>query len=112
VIVIYDGECELCRNAITWLQKRLSITALAYQQIDPRLYDLTQTQCAEAVQLVLPDKDLSGAATVAYLLRQTKWQLLGILIDASGPLGRYAYQWLASHRTSILAKWLNWIIKF
>jgi predicted DCC family thiol-disulfide oxidoreductase YuxK len=112
MIVIYDGECDLCQNAVTWLQKRLSVTALAYQHIDLGIYQLTERECAAAVQLILPDRHLSGAGAVAYLLRQTRWRALGSLIDASGPLGRHAYRHLALHRTSLLAKWLNWIIKF
>lgn len=111
MIVIYDGECELCRNALAWIKKRTSVTALAYQNSDLSIYQLTQEQCAEAVQLILPDRHLSGAGAVAYLLRQTRWRALGYLIMASGPLGRRAYRWLASHRTSILATWLNWVLK-
>ena len=111
MIVIYDGECELCRNALAWLEKRTSVTALAYQLADLSIYQLTESQCADAVQLILPDRHLSGADAVAYLLRQTRWRALGSLISVCGPLGRHAYRWLASHRTSVLAKWLNWLIK-
>jgi predicted DCC family thiol-disulfide oxidoreductase YuxK len=111
MIVIYDGECELCVNALAWLEKRVIVTAFAYQRIDPTIYQLTERECAEAVQLILPDRRLSGAGAVAYLLRQTKWQPLGFLIDASGPWGRHAYRWLAANRTSRLAKALNWLFK-
>ena len=111
MIIIYDGECELCCNSLAWVQKRVSVTALAYQHIDFGIYHLTERECAEAVQLILSDRHLSGAGAVAYLLRQTRWRALGSLIDASGPLGRHAYRWIAIHRTSLLAKWLSWLIK-
>lgn len=111
MIVIYDGECELCRNSLAWLEKRASVTALAYQTCDLSIYHLTESQCAGAVQLILPDRHFSGAAAVAYLLRHTRWRALGYLVDMSGPCGRHAYRWVATHRASGIVKALNWLLK-
>ena len=97
MIIIYDGDCEFCRNALTWLERRVSVIVLAYKVSDVSAYQLTDSQCAEAVQLILPDRHLSGAGAVAYLLRQTRWRTLGRLIDVSGPFGRHAYRWIATH---------------
>lgn len=34
MIIIYNGDCEFCRNPLTWLERRESVIVLAYKVSD------------------------------------------------------------------------------
>ena len=52
ITVIYDGECQLCRNSINWLGKKLSFNALSYQSAPLADYGLTLTECEKQVYAI------------------------------------------------------------
>jgi predicted DCC family thiol-disulfide oxidoreductase YuxK len=61
---------------------------------------LTYEECSQAVHVLHADKVYVGADAIAYLLgRRGNW-ILGFIVRASGPLGRYGYEWVAGHRNS------------
>jgi predicted DCC family thiol-disulfide oxidoreductase YuxK len=104
ITVIYDGQCRFCRACLSWLEIKVEVTKLAYQEIDTTPFGLTKAQCSEQLHIENQGQMVAGAAAVATLLKargNTKW---ANLIFRSGPLGRIGYRWVASHRNS-------WIIK-
>lgn len=66
-IMIYDGDCGFCKH---WVEKWERITGehvryKPYQQALAYYYQLTQKQCQESVQFVMPDGVIfSGAKAV------------------------------------------------
>ncbi|MCX6448797.1 MAG: DCC1-like thiol-disulfide oxidoreductase family protein [Actinobacteria bacterium] len=104
ITVIYDGQCRFCRACLAWLEIKLEVTTLAYQEIDTTRFGLTKAQCSEQVHIENQGQVAAGAAAVATLLNARGNTKLANLIFWSGPLGRIGYRWVASHRNS-------WIIK-
>ena len=51
LIVIYDGQCDLCKRSITWVKKGLPIDAISYQDGDLASFGLTTTQSYRFVLL-------------------------------------------------------------
>ena len=111
MILIFDGECEFCRNCVQWIQSRVQLKAIPYQEADLTQHMLSEKEAQESVQLVLADRTLSGADAVAYLLKLTRFKFLGVLIRGARPLSEVAYKWIASHRNSRTVRVLNGMIQ-
>ena len=104
VILIYDGECRFCRASLTWLQEKLQVTSVAFQDADLATYGLTRSQCEKAVFVVADQKTYSGSAAIAFLLNLRGNTFISRQIERSGWLGGLGYRWLASHRNSLLVR--------
>ena len=104
IIVIFDGDCNLCKRSLAWLERELTITALPFQSSNLDLYGLTTEQCSQEVFAISEGKTYSGAAAVVFLLRKRGNSLLSAVLYFSGPVGRYGYKWVASHRSSLLVR--------
>jgi len=104
IVVIYDGECRFCRASVAWLEQKLRMKALAYQESDLSIYGLTRDQCEAEVFAISGGVQYSGAGAVAFLLRQRGNTFFSLIVRASGPLGRVGYRWVASHRNSALVR--------
>lgn len=104
VILIYDGECRFCRASLTWLEEKLRVTAVAFQDADLATYGLTRCQCEKAVFVVADQKTYSGSSAIAFLLNLRGNTFISRQIVRSGWLGRLGYRWLASHRDSLLVR--------
>ena len=111
IVVIYDGKCELCKNSIFWIEKKLKIKALDFHTADLNKLNLTFEQCSREVFVLANAKVFSGAKAVAYLLRCRGNNFLSLLISLSGPLGRFGYQWVARNRSSVPVKLLSRLLK-
>jgi predicted DCC family thiol-disulfide oxidoreductase YuxK len=98
--VIFDGQCEFCQQSVTWIQRKLEITALPFQTSDLSSFNLTREQCAKQVYVISAGSTHGGAAAIAYLLKRRGNRVQSGLITASGPIGRASYRWIASHRNS------------
>ena len=109
--VIYDGQCELCKNSINWVSKKLEITAVDFHTADLSRFGLTLDQCAREVFVVDGSQRYNGAAAVAYLMRARGNRIAAGLISSSGPVGRIAYRWIARNRNSIPVKFLSYLLK-
>jgi predicted DCC family thiol-disulfide oxidoreductase YuxK len=112
ITVIFDGECEFCRQAVTWIQRKVQITALPFQTSDLNPFNLTREQCAKQVYVIAQSKTLGGAAGIAYLLKQRGNLIQSTIISISGPLGRAGYRWIASHRNSLPVKSATKVLTF
>jgi predicted DCC family thiol-disulfide oxidoreductase YuxK len=104
IVVLTDGECRFCEATMAWVQKKLDVDAIAYQRADLGFYGLTYEECSQAVHVVHAGKVYMGPDAIAYLLGRRGNYILGFIVRASGPLGRFGYKWVAGHRNS-------WIIK-
>ena len=111
IIVIFDGRCQLCKNSIVWIEKKLRIKALDFHTTDLSKFNLTLEQCAREVFVLADEKTFSGAKAVAFLLRRRGNKFLASLITLSGPLGRIGYKWVARNRSSVPVKLLGRLLK-
>ena len=111
IVVIYDGKCELCKNAISWIDKKLEIKALDFHTTDLAKFDLTFEQCSREVFVLADKRVFNGAKAVAFLLHHRGNKVLSLLITLSGPLGKIGYQWVARNRSSTPVKLLSRLLK-
>ena len=104
ITVLTDGQCRFCEATMAWVAKKLEVNAIAYQSAELSQYGLTYEQCSKAVHVLHADKTYVGADAIAYLLsRRGNW-ILGFIVRASGPLGRFGYKWVAGNRNSLLIR--------
>lgn len=109
-VLIYDGDCAMCRASALWLLKRALLARATEFEIMPcgsparraRYPQVTDEACLTAMQLVLPDgRVLSGADAVPEILRRVpRWRWLAGLFALPGarPVARRAYRWIAANR--------------
>lgn len=100
ITVIFDGQCHFCQQSVTWIARKLTVTALPFQTSDLTPFNLTKEQCAKQVYVISDGVTYGGAAAIAFLLKRRGNRIQSGLITASGPVGRAGYRWIASHRNS------------
>jgi predicted DCC family thiol-disulfide oxidoreductase YuxK len=110
ITVIYDGHCEFCKNCLTWVQKKLVVTAIPYQSADLVQYGLTIQECAAQLYVIKGKKKYGGIKAVTLLLRKRKNRIAALVIKLSGPLGDKAYKWVAANRSSAVVGVLNYLV--
>ena len=110
-VLIYDGECAMCRGSALWLM-RLALSGGALEILpcrsEPRrarFPRISDEACMEAMQLVLPDGQvLAGADAVPEILRRIpRWRWVAALFDLprARPYARRVYAWVARNRMKI-----------
>jgi predicted DCC family thiol-disulfide oxidoreductase YuxK len=89
--LIYDGECAFCKRCVDWIAKRARPGALEYLPFQApargeRFPQLTEEQCLEGMQLVLPGGDVrSGEKAVPDLLSRLKrWRWIAFVFELPG----------------------------
>jgi predicted DCC family thiol-disulfide oxidoreductase YuxK len=100
ITVIFDGQCEFCNQSVTWIARKLEITAIPFQTADLSPFNLSREQCAKQVYVVSEGKTYGGSDAIAYLLKQRGNTFLYLCIKATGPIARIVYKWIATHRNS------------
>jgi ubiquinone biosynthesis monooxygenase Coq7 len=112
-VLIYDGDCAMCRASALWLMRRALGAGAEELEILPcrsparraRFPQIDDAACLSAMQLVLPDgRILSGADAVPELLdRMPGWRWLRRAFDVPGarPIARRAYAWIARNRMKL-----------
>lgn len=100
ITVIFDGQCHFCQQSVTWIARKLTITALPFQTSDLAPFNLTKEQCAKQVYVISDGMTYGGAAAIAFLLKRRGNRIQSGLITASGPIGRAGYRWIATHRNT------------
>lgn len=111
ITVIYDGKCELCKNSISWIERKLHITSLDFHTSDLSQFGLSKEQCSQEVFVITEQSQYRGAQAAAFLLNRRGNKILAGLIKLSGPIGRAAYKWVAAHRNSLPVKILSNLLK-
>ena len=104
ITVIFDGQCHFCQQSVTWIARKLTITALPFQTSELAPFNLTKAQCAKQVYVVSQGVTYGGADAIAHLMKERGNRLLWLSIKISGPLGRASYRWIAAHRNSLPVK--------
>ena len=104
ITVIFDGDCEFCQQSVRWIQQKLAVNAIAFQTADLQPFNLTREQCAKQLYVISGSHTYAGADAIRYLLKKRGNRIGAMLLGATGNLGRAAYRWVASHRSS-------WVIK-
>ena len=104
ITVIFDGQCHFCQQSVTWIARKLTVTALPFQTSDLVPFNLSKEQCAKQVYVVSQGVTYGGADAIAFLMKQRGNRLLWLSIKISGQLGRAKYRWIAAHRNSIPVK--------
>ena len=112
ITVIFDGQCHFCQQSVTWIARKLTITALPFQTSDLAPFNLTKEQCAKQVYVISQGITYGGAAAIAFLLKRRGNRIQSGLITASGPLGRAGYRWIASNRNSIPVKLATRLLQY
>jgi predicted DCC family thiol-disulfide oxidoreductase YuxK len=109
-VLIYDGDCSMCRASALWLMRRALAGRASELEILPcrsparqtRFPQVSESACLLAMQLVLPDgRVLAGADAVPEILaRIPRWRWLARLFDLPGarPVARRVYAWIAENR--------------
>jgi len=109
-VLIYDGDCSLCRASALWLLRRALAGGAHEVEILPcrsaerrsRFPQVEEAACLAAMQLVLPDgRVLSGADAVPELLRRVRgWRWVASVFGLPPllPLTRRVYAWIARNR--------------
>ena len=110
IIVLYDGQCEFCKNCLTWTQKKLAVTAIPYQDADLAQYGLTLEECAAELYVIHGKKKYGGIKAVIFLLRKRKNHISAIALKISGVLGDKGYKWVAANRSSAVVGVLNKLV--
>ena len=111
IIVLTDGQCRFCEATLAWVEKKLVVKAIAFQEADLSLYGLQYEECSQALHVVHAGKIYVGADSIAYLLgRRGNW-ILAFFIRASGPISRVGYKWVASHRDSWVIRAATYVIE-
>ena len=111
ITVVYDGQCQLCQNSISWVSEKLVITALDFHSTDLAQFQLSTEQCSREVFVITEGNRYSGARAVAFLLKARGNTVLATVLTISGPVGRAGYRWVAGNRNSWLVKVLSRILE-
>jgi predicted DCC family thiol-disulfide oxidoreductase YuxK len=104
ITVIFDGQCHFCQQSVTWIGRKLTITALPFQTSDLTPFNLSKEDCAKQVYVISQGVTYGGADAIAYLMKHRGNRFLWLSIKISGPVGRGCYRWIASHRNSVPVK--------
>jgi predicted DCC family thiol-disulfide oxidoreductase YuxK len=107
---VYDGDCAFCSSCARFIERHIHTPARieAWQRLDLASLGLTADRCAESVQWVDVDGEVTtGPVAIARLLRQAGgasgrllWRPAGAVLDA-GPVAAVAwpvYRWVARNR--------------
>ena len=85
-ILIWDGECRLCRKCIEWIEKRDGTGVfffVSYQEVpSPPMTSTMTRQCQQAVQLIPPGGQmLSGGGAVLGVLSLLGWKKFSVIFS-------------------------------
>lgn len=107
-VMLYDGDCGFCAHYVEKWKKKTGNTIIyePYQQSLSKFPQLTEKECKEAIQLILPEgKVFSGAHAIFKALDFAgKSGMLHWFYDYMPLFGRiseFIYQWIAHHRLFI-----------
>lgn len=111
VVVIYDGQCRLCRASINWLKSGCEVEAISFYDIEPEKYNVSLADCQSQVIAIVESQIFKGAAAVAALMAQRGNRATAAFIRASGLIGRATYRWISTNRNSVPVKALTRILE-
>jgi predicted DCC family thiol-disulfide oxidoreductase YuxK len=112
-VVVYDGDCPLCRKSVGILRRLDWLGRLAYQpvrdadRLPPTIMPLDPRRLLEEMHVLTPDRRHAYAGYRA--IRWLAWQLPPLwpvaplaCLPGLPQLGRRAYRWVAKNRYDLL----------
>jgi predicted DCC family thiol-disulfide oxidoreductase YuxK len=112
VVLIYDGECPVCRGAVDWIRARsrpddIEFLSCHDQSLSERFPFLDKSACLKAAHLVLPDgRVLAGEQAAADLFMRLPgyaWLARVLRFPGVRTLSRVFYHGFARRRHVIAA---------
>lgn len=109
-VLIYDGECSVCRKAVDWIRSRarpgsFEFLSLHSGELGQRFPFLDPAECRRAAHLVLPGGSvLAGeraAPAVFDRLPGYRWAAVCLRLPGARLLSGIAYRFLARRRHAI-----------
>ena len=108
-VLIYDGECPICRGAADWVRRNATTDAFDYlschsEELTRRFPAIARAACLQAMHLVLPDGSiLIGEKAVPEILsrlkgRRHRWAAALFRLPGAGLLSGAFYRWFAGRR--------------
>jgi len=107
-VLIYDGECAMCRASALWLMRlalaggELEILPCRSPARHARFPQISDEACMTEMQLVLPGgRIVAGADAVPELLRRIwglGWLATVLALPGARPVARRTYRWIARNR--------------
>ena len=90
-VLIYDGECSVCRSAIEWVRRRcdpetFETLSCHAEELPRRFPHIGKSDCLEAMHLVLPDgRVLAGEQAAAEIFPRVRgYRWIGSLLRLPG----------------------------
>jgi predicted DCC family thiol-disulfide oxidoreductase YuxK len=112
-VVIWDGQCNFCRQQVVRLRKldwtgRLTFLSLHDPRVGERYPLLTHEQLMAEMWVVLPDGRMFGGADALRALSRVLpalWPIAPLLhLPLTMPLWRGLYRWVARNRYRLAGK--------
>ena len=109
-VLIYDGECPVCRNAVEWIRARAAPETFEYlschsEDLPRRFPHIEKSACLTAMHLILQDGSvLAGERAVPEILlrlRRFRWAAALIRLPFARSLSRAFYRRFAARRHDI-----------
>lgn len=102
-VLIYDGDCAFCSQAVAWLLQRSTFQPQPYQATSLSVLGLSDEQVSRSVWLLEGGDLSSGAAAFAKLLKRSDhwaWRVFGRVLGVPGirTASRAVYWVTAAHR--------------
>ena len=109
-VLIYDGECSVCRKAVEWIRARarpgrFEFLSLHSGELAQRFPHLDPAACRRGAHLLLPGGSVrigeQGAPEVLDRIPGYRWAAGCLRLPGAGLLSRAAYRFLARRRHAI-----------
>lgn len=93
ITIIYDADCGFCQLCIDWFVNNSK----------PNKFKLEKGKKLTEIIVIKEAQKLYGAEAISYLLKYTKYKLIGDLISCSFilPFANIVYKIIAKYRSNI-----------
>lgn len=110
-LLIWDGECGFCRNAVTWLLHQghdARFQAVPFQELpSPPMTPALRRQAERAVQVLTPQgQQISGGRAVLYILQEVGWHPWLVRLACIRPLiwGVELGYWIVARNRQVFSR--------
>lgn len=109
-VLIYDGECPVCRRAVDWIRDRARPGAFEFlschsDELGRRFPRIDRAACKAAAHLVLPGGTvLAGGQAAPEVLSRIpgyRWAARLLRLPGAALLSRIGYRWFARRRHAL-----------
>ncbi len=113
MMLIWDGECGFCRNALNWMLRHdheARFRPVPYQELaSPPLTPKLRQQAERAVQVITPrGEQISAGRAVLFVLQQVGWRPALVRFASRRPFV-WAVElgyWIVARNRSLFSKFL------